>query len=268
MWRHVCILCVVARSVSASVCDRPALEAQSGQAVEQITEGMLGQARPLLEHIASLAGQCPSPARETAVRAMLELAAIDRLTGKPADGLDWARKAAALAENLAPGDPVLLASALETLAQLEGASGKSYDAEPHIRRAIDIWSREKGDNSAQLASCYNTMAVLHLNLSDPEGARPHLERALELARASHTELTAVSVLHNMSHAARQLGNLEEAIRTMELAIAEAEQVLGADNPQLAPLLESYSKLLVRAKRRQEARKIDERARRLIARLTR
>lgn len=252
---------------AAVCCDLKELDERSRQAVAEIAEGQFLEARELLTEVIGRAGECPQERAEWSIRAMLEMAAIDRLAGRPADGLVWAKRAAATAE--APGaGPMLLASTLEALAELQGAAGKFYDAEPNVRRAIEISQSTAGDNRAFLASCYNTLAVLHLGLADPEGAQRQVHRAIEYSRAAGAGTVLVSALYNLSHAAWQQGRLDEASQAMGEAIAKGEQLLGPSNPQLAHMLESYARLLSAMNRRQEARAYRLRARNLMSRMAR
>lgn len=255
---------VVLAGAVAQACDFPAVEAQARAANQAIGSGRLAEARTSLRAVIDGARECSQSPSTLAIRAMVQLASVERLSGHLKEGLALAVQAVSLAEQEPAANATLLADTLETLAQLQAAAGKYYDAEPVIQRAIEIWQREGGNHRIELASCINTLAVLYLGLADPDGARRQLRRALDYGRDSGADLVVASSLHNLATAAWQEGQSEESLRYLDEAFGMAERTLGANHPYLAGLFESYSRVLSSLRRKAEARQYRDRARSLMA----
>ena len=131
---------VVLAGVAAQACDLPAVEVQVLMANQAIGLGRLAEARASLRAVIDGAQGCPQEPDALAIRAMVQLASVERLSGRLKEGLALASQAVSLAEQEPAANAALLADTLETLAQMQAAAGKYYDAEPVIQRAIETGS--------------------------------------------------------------------------------------------------------------------------------
>jgi tetratricopeptide (TPR) repeat protein len=157
--------------------------------------------------------------------------------------------------------PVNLASTLMELASTYRSLHRFYDAEAPIREAIAILEGQSMDTSAMRAPVYNTFGALHLDLQNPELALIWFERALKCARAADppSPVSEASILTNMAVTHFALGSQDQSVARFREAIALEESRLGPRHPQLALTLNSFSSVLKRLKRKEEAAALSRRA---------
>jgi tetratricopeptide (TPR) repeat protein len=157
--------------------------------------------------------------------------------------------------------PINLASTLSEIAATNRMLRRYHDAEAPIREAIALLEAQPFDTSALRAITYNTFGALHLDLQNPELALVWFERALKCARAADppSPVSEASILTNMALTHFALGGRDESVARFREAIALEESRLGPRHPQLAVTLNSFSSVLKRLKRKDEAAAVSRRA---------
>ena len=121
-------------------------------------------------------------AREKEWRGLAALAQSAYREGKTAEGIDPARKALALADELfGADDPRTLISANDLALQLEGA-GHYADAEKLLRRVFDSYLRTRGEDDPNCQLALENLVDFYLARKRHDAARPLAEYALSSFR--------------------------------------------------------------------------------------
>ena len=157
-------------------------------------------------------------AREKEWRALVATAQSAYASGRAADGVEPARKALALSEDLfGPDDPRALISANDLALQLE-ATGHFSESELLLRRVFDSYARTRGGDDPNCQMALENLVDFYLARKRFDVARPLVEYALATFR-------------------RTTGGRSERSLRMEgiLALLPMEKTVPADTEQPAVL---------------------------------
>lgn len=128
-------------------------------------------------------GQAPyvpdvTEAREKEWRTLTATAQSAYASGRAADGVEPARKALALADDLfGADDPRTLISANDLALQLEGI-GHFREAESLLRRVFDGYRRTRGEDDPNCQVAIENLVDFYVARKRPDAARPLAEYAL------------------------------------------------------------------------------------------
>lgn len=121
-------------------------------------------------------------AREKEWRALVATAQSAYASGRAADGVDPARQALALSEELfGPDDPRALISANDLALQLE-ATGRFRESELLLRRVFDSYARTRGEDDPSCQMALENLVDFYLARKRFDVARPLVEYALATFR--------------------------------------------------------------------------------------
>lgn len=193
------------------------------------------------------------PTQHSYVMAELHnLGVIVRKRGDLPQSLDLLQESLAINRELKAARPS--AFTLIELANTYRAMDKPFDADPLVREAIEISRALEPPDPRLYATACNTYGALHIRLQDADGAERWFERALEAARRvpdEHWDLES-SVMANLATARFAGGHGDEALALFRDSIEMQEDHLGPNHPKLAETLASYSSVLRRMERKEEA----------------
>ena len=121
-------------------------------------------------------------AREKEWRALVATAQAAYASGRAADGVDPARKALALSDDLfGPDDPRALISANDLALQLE-AMGRFQESEQLLRRVFDSYTRTRGEDDPSCQMALENLVDFYLARKRFDAAQPLVEYALATFR--------------------------------------------------------------------------------------
>ena len=121
-------------------------------------------------------------AREKEWRALVATAQEAYASGRAADGVEPARKALALSEELfGLEDPRALISANDLALQLE-ATGRFRESEQLLRRVFDSYARTRGEDDPSCQMALENLVDFYLARKRSDAARPLVEYALATFR--------------------------------------------------------------------------------------
>ena len=178
-------------------------------------------------------------ADETAARAWLILAFLQKDSDRYDDARRSARHAAALVERLGRPDR-LLGTLYDLLANIERSSGNLRGALENYQRAVPILERGYGPRDARVSAALDNMGLCLGDLGRYEEARQAHERALaivlEVYGDSHLE-TAYS-LNNLGVVLMKLARFDEAAARFRRALELKRRILGDGHLDITSSLEN------------------------------
>ena len=127
-----------------------------------------------------------------------------------------------LSQALADGDRALEASARVLCALWEARLGTVASAHRELESAAATFDRLDDDGLAPRLHTFARLGMAESMLERSDSARRHMERALDVARASGQGSVLVEMLLSLGYARHWQGDLPEATRCYEDAIASAE----------------------------------------------
>ncbi len=178
------------------------------------------------------------------------------------DSLEQARehlqRAAAYWRESEVADPELV-HVLRRLAALEQREGQYGSAETLYEEAIDTVGRVKYLGDATIAMILHDLGVLHIRMGMHEEAESNLRESLRLLTVveghEHRRLSTMNVLAAALH---KQGRYEEAEPIARETLERRQELLGEDDPAMAPSYDRLAMTLIALKRFDEALPIVER----------
>ncbi len=142
--------------------------------------------------------------------------------------------------------------------------GQYTEAEPFSQRALAIRERILGPEHNVVANSRANLGLLYVTQGKYAEAEPLLQRALEIDEQvlgrEHSDVA--TDLNNLALLYQAQGKYAEALYQRALAIVE--KALGREHPDVATYLENYAVLLRKTRRKDEAQKLEARAREIRA----
>lgn len=92
-----------------------------------------------------------------------------------------------------------------------------------IEKALQINADLFGDNSIESCPLYNSIAISYYNQGDYDSSRMWLEKALDILTGNDLDIRACICLHNVAQIYANLGLMNEAISSIERALAICEK---------------------------------------------
>ena len=185
-------------------------------------------------------------------------------TGLYSRAEDYLNESRAMIQASAMAGSAAYAPVLQNLAVLSFERKEYAKAESLFRESLGILRQDENGNRWHIA-------VIEGNLASVLAARGQRQQALAIAEQSSavfrnspgtfpncfiaTLLVRARVLHSLGRDAEAAQDSEEALRL-------GEQVLGFDNPKLAPVLTAYSTVLSSLHRHKESKEMEKRAEQL------
>ncbi|MEZ5403575.1 MAG: tetratricopeptide repeat protein [Bryobacteraceae bacterium] len=191
------------------------------------------------------------------------LANAQRRAGKLAQADENYRRGLAMLESTHGADHPEVATALANIADLYREMKKHGEAIALLGRAETIL-RKAGGDPLKLAEVLNQRGALHAQRREFAKADPLFAGAMRLLADGRGErsLAYSSISENLAFSKAMQRDFNAAERLYRQALTLREQLLGRENPALAPLLENYGALLRLRKRDAEAGVMLDRARAL------
>jgi eukaryotic-like serine/threonine-protein kinase len=198
-----------------------------------LEQGRYDEAMTLAEAALALVRREPSTADHEA-DVLREMAVVLYDRGKYAQSAELQRRVLELRE--LEGDPLDLATAIETQGSILERLGRPREAIEHHRRTLEIRERELGPEHLSVATSLNDLAVAMLAAGDEAQALPLLERVLRIRERAlgPDNVQLVSVLNNLglAHMAqRSLADAESyllrALSLLEGHFPEGHQHVGS-----------------------------------------
>ena len=214
--------------------------------------------------------QATPPPRDPAVRARvagvrhrLETAAALLRATKYAEGLDLARPLSV--EAAAIGYAPLRAEAFELLAELEDLGGQAPVAESLYRRAA-VAASEAGNDHLLATAWVKLIYVIGYLEARPEEALQVSEFAASLLPRARVPALRGKLHNNRGTVHYMAGQLDDAAREFQAAIAEREKLYGNDHPDVATSMANLGAVRNSQGQLDEAEKLQRRALELRKRL--
>lgn len=159
-----------------------------------------------------------------------------------------------------------VAGLLANLASAEMMLRKDEEAQAHFQQALTILENSPPQYHPEKASILSNLGFLSLWRGDSPGALLYLEKSVALNEAAlgsgHPEL--IPSLLNLARLRLRLQHTAAAQDPARHALAIAEQRLGPAHPMLYQALSTYAGVLRKSRRRSEARKLESRAKAVLA----
>jgi tetratricopeptide (TPR) repeat protein len=152
------------------------------------------------------------------------------------------------------------ARAMANLATVLASRRQPYEAEELLREAISVWQLKDPPDAVSIAAARNVLATLHQQLEDPDGALRELDKAWQSLPAAAPAALRAAISHNLAVIHCQQGRAADSARWFDLSLRLALQAWGEDHPRLAAMLRNYAAALRGARRKPEARALEQRAR--------
>jgi len=197
-----------------------------------LVQGRYAEAMTLAEGTLALVHREPSTVDHEA-DVLREMAVVLHEQGKYAESAELQQRVLALRER--QGDPLDLATAIETLGNILERLGRPREAIEHHRRALEIRERELGPEHVSVATSLNNLAVAMMTAGEPQ-ALPLLERVLRIRERAlgPDSVQLVSVLNNLGTALlaeRELAAAEpylwRTLALLEARFPEGHQHIGS-----------------------------------------
>jgi len=194
-----------------------------------------------------------------------DLSALEHAARNWLRGESFAREALRIRTRLLGAAHPDLAGDLVALGSVLAPQGKVQEAERVCRQALAMIEDGAVHNGDLLAIVLNNLATAcHVDGRKAEAVQLY-RRLLGIDRSAATRGTAGPfAMNNLALLLAGRGELDEAARLYRRAIAQFDQQLGPDHPNVAVCLENYAAVLRRQGRRERARVVALRARRIFA----
>lgn len=219
----------------------------------------------VLEHapeVLAAADAVPAFGVEDRVGVLLRLVEALRRAGRLEEALSKSRQMMALLEgNYPPLDPMRIRLG-RTHAAVLGAIGRYAEAETVLRRAIADYRTVAGGDGQQVAALLNDLSILLNEAGRPAEALAALEESLAiLARIGGTALPPDGIgLLNLGSLQESVGQYDEAIATMRLAVDQLRRQFPARSPSVLKAEANLARALAFGGRHAEARPLFEQVR--------
>jgi tetratricopeptide (TPR) repeat protein len=158
--------------------------------------------------------------------------------------------------------------ALMNLGQVLQSKDDLEAAAPLYAQAIRIFENLGTSARTYLATALANSGTLYQRMNRLEEGRQAEQRALGLLRAMGDEVLRATILRNLGIIASGTANPANALPYFAESLMIQEKILGAEHPATADLLLEYASAAVRAGNKPLSRKLNKRAKDLVARLNR
>lgn len=221
--------------------------------------GRCAEALPLAARLAA----APAPSPQLALFRTFALETrgeAEHCLGRSADAERTFREVLRARRELLPRAHVHTARAMANLATVLGSRRQPYEAEELLREAISAWQLKSPPDEVSIAAARNVLATLHQQLEDPDGALRELGKAWQSLPAAAPPSLRATIAHNLAVIHCQQSRAADATRWFDLSLQLAVEAWGGDHPRLAAMLRNYAAALRGARRKIEARALEQRAR--------
>jgi tetratricopeptide (TPR) repeat protein/tRNA A-37 threonylcarbamoyl transferase component Bud32 len=139
--------------------------------------------------------------------------------------------------------------------------GEREQARASFEQAIQTWTASLGPEHPRLATTLLHLATLELDAKAYDRARAHLDRALSLSKAAYGvhHATTAQILWGVGRLEAETGDLDAALEAYEAARVAMEMEKGADDPEVAEVLDDAAAVLDTTGRFSEAAEFRARA---------
>ena len=253
--------------VQAELRDRPLARESLLAAISEVYQslGANDRALPLRTEVLALQ-QARAPASAEVAHSLGALARLQFASGDVDDARETLERRLAMAEALAPPDPVQIVHARIDLGVHLANVRETEAAEGHLRAALALDAATTLE-PAELARAYDALAHVHYSRSEYEPAEAAARRALALRRDAHGADSVATALGRMrlAEVLGDLGRFDETRRQIEQALEIFERRLGPDHTQTLSALNNLAVLHMNRRNLPEAEELQ---RRLLARWVR
>ena len=135
-----------------------------------------------------------------------------------------------------------------------------------LQRALAIFQTNQMGDSNSAACIYNTLGVIARGEGDCEGSRVHFQHSVAIYQRIRgpENPVLIKVLTNLGVNDVFCGRPDEGVTELNNALNLAERQLGPTHPAVAEVLGNYALALRRIKRKSDAKRMEERAREILA----
>ncbi len=154
-----------------------------------------------------------------------------------------------------------LARTWDNLAEVYLAQGRNHDAENTYQRALEVREQYEAPEDPRVTGSLSRLARLYARDRNFARAEPLYNRLLKLKQAAygaeHPQIAAA--LNDLAVLYSGQGKYAEAEGYLQRCLAMYESTRGKESAEVAITLENYAKLLRRMERKDEAEKLEARA---------
>jgi tetratricopeptide (TPR) repeat protein len=158
---------------------------------------------------------------------------------------------------------------LNNLGSLYRLQHKWSEAEPLFKQALDV-SRKQPGGRLREAEVMSNLSKLMQDTRQYAHALAYSDRVLEILEKTpdSQSLFLAKALNNEAALHSIMGHPDQAVPYLERALAVAERAGGADHPAVAHILLNYAAVLKQTKRKNDAKRMEQRARAILEKSSR
>ena len=225
-------------------------------------------ALPLLEEALAIERRERGPGALTVAAVLDVLGGAHRQLGDDRAAEAHLREALAIQRAQRGEDHLAVAGALNNLALVLQRSGDRGEAEECMRRAAELYERDGEASEARLAQTLSNLAILLAGSGRRGEAEEQLERARAIQQRVHEppHPALIATWNTLGMLRKQRGDLEGAAGAYGEALAQQEQLFGAESLGGATLLFNLYKLRMQGGERAEAERLLRRAQGILERV--
>lgn len=188
----------------------------------------------------------PAPALECAIA--IEASSLLANVRRGVEAVAFAERALSASAN-SPDSVRDRARSLSALGEALRSEGTDLGRARSVLEQSVASLRQANDAREDLAAALNNLGIVLLDQGELDGARSVLEEAVRINESLGTSggYRAMFELHNLSHAERAAGRLDDAERHARAALALVERFAGNDHPNRASVLGNLA-LVLRARK--------------------
>lgn len=213
-----------------------------------------GDAEAIYRDVLDVQQKCLGETDLDVANTMEGLATLRYMQGDYEDAGRFYSGSLAIKEQLLGADHSDLLAALQGSANCYFANGQYAEAEGLYLRAIAINERDYGSYDQQVLMLVETLGDLYFNQGEPVKAQKQYERAADIHsnQATPDYMTYSALLEKLGYCLAEQQNFEHSEMIYRQVIQMREQTGTAQNPDMAPILESYAHVVENLGRAEEA----------------